>query len=273
MGEEILKKDGLSLDKLQRLSYHSDLGVHLKKNLHYFDRESLFDELDAINGWYDSCIALHDIVTDYRIKSIQSARLKYEKYYPDHQARKVFDDMLGFRALCDNYEDILALGDCENIRVADLSGGKANDGGYRGVHVYFQLSNYHYPIEIQYNTYYDRQLNNWLRNIFINMIMTIRLVVRCVKNMKMVKLEQKKNLRRCCAVCYLIAKKFDDVGCLALQTEHGQHLSEFKKKLISEIGTEKIQLVTISRPSAYGEYEPYRFMDTEQEFEKAIKSL
>lgn len=74
-------------------------------------------------------------------------------------------------------------------------------------------------------------------------------------------------------MCYLIAKKFDDVGCLALQTEHGQHLAEFKKKLISEIGAEKIQLVTISRPSAYGEYEPYRFMDTEQEFEKAIKSL
>lgn len=64
LGEEILKKDGLSLDKLQRLSYHSDLGVHLKKNLHYFDRESLFDELDAINRWYDSCIALHDIVTN-----------------------------------------------------------------------------------------------------------------------------------------------------------------------------------------------------------------
>lgn len=30
------------------------------------------------------------------------------------------------------------------------------------MYVYFQLSNYHYPIEIQYNTYYDRQLNNWL---------------------------------------------------------------------------------------------------------------
>ena len=74
-------------------------------------------------------------------------------------------------------------------------------------------------------------------------------------------------------MCYLIAKKFDDVGCLALQTEHGQHLAEFKKKLISEIGIEKIQLVTISRPSAYGEYEPYCFVDTESEFEKAIKSL
>ena len=40
--------------------------------------------------------------------------------------------------------------------------GKAHEDGYRGVHVYFQLSNYHYPIEIQYNTYYYRQLNNWL---------------------------------------------------------------------------------------------------------------
>lgn len=74
-------------------------------------------------------------------------------------------------------------------------------------------------------------------------------------------------------MCYLIAKKFNDVGCLALQTEQGQYLAEFKRKLISEIGAEKIQLVTISRPSAYEEYEPYRFVDTEQEFEKAIKSL
>lgn len=160
--EKILKKDGLSLDKLKSLSYHSDLGIHLKKNLHYFDKEPLFEELDAINEWYDSCNDLHDIVTDYRIKSIQSARLKYKRYYPDHQARKVFDDLLGFRALCDNYDDILVLADWANIRVADLSDGKANDDGYRGVHVYFQLSNYHYPIEIQYNTYYDRQLNNWL---------------------------------------------------------------------------------------------------------------
>ena len=81
MEEYILKKDGLSLEKLKSLSYHSDLGIHLKKNLHYFDKEILFKELDRINEWYDSCNILH---------------------------------------------------------------------------------NYHYPIEIQYNTYYDRQLNNWL---------------------------------------------------------------------------------------------------------------
>lgn len=159
---DILKKDGLSLEKLEELSYHSHLGIRLKKNLHYFDKDSLFRELDEVNAWYDSCDGLHDIVTDYRIKSIQSARLKYERYYPDHQMGKVFNDMLGFRALCDNYEDVLQLSACENIRVADMSMGTANDDGYRGIHVYYQLSSYHYPIEIQYNTYYDRQLHNWL---------------------------------------------------------------------------------------------------------------
>lgn len=96
MIEDILKKDGLSIEKLKKLSYRSNLGIHLKKNL-------------------------HDIVIDYRIKSIQSAQLKYERYFPNHQARKVFDDMLGFRTLCDNYEEILTLRNCENLRVADMS--------------------------------------------------------------------------------------------------------------------------------------------------------
>ena len=68
-------------------------------------------------------------------------------------------------------------------------------------------------------------------------------------------------------------KKISDIGCLALQTAHGQHFVDFKRKLITEIGTDKVQLVTISRPSAYGEYEPYRFVDTEQEFEQAVKRL
>lgn len=74
-------------------------------------------------------------------------------------------------------------------------------------------------------------------------------------------------------MCYLVAKKADGIGSIALQTSHGQHLVDFKKKIIKEIGVENIQLVTISRPSAYGEYEPYRFVDTEQEFEENLKLL
>ena len=73
-------------------------------------------------------------------------------------------------------------------------------------------------------------------------------------------------------MCYLIAKDVDKVGCVALRTTHGKHLSEFKRSIEKKIGYEKIQLVTISRPSAYGEYEPYHFVDTKEEFEQAVVS-
>lgn len=74
-------------------------------------------------------------------------------------------------------------------------------------------------------------------------------------------------------MCYLVAKKFDDTGCLAIQMVHGQHLADFKAKLIQLVGCDLIQLVTISRPSAYAEYEPYHFVDTEQEFEEAVMRM
>ena len=95
----ILQRDGITIETLQRLSYRSELGISLKKNLHYFDRNALFQELIAVNEWYDECAELHELALDYRIKSVQSAMMKYDRYYPDHQARKVFDDLLGFRSL------------------------------------------------------------------------------------------------------------------------------------------------------------------------------
>ena len=147
----ILYRDGLSVEILQSLSYESKIGINLKKNLHYFNQQVLFKELESIESWYDSMDLLHELALDYRIKSIQSAIMKYHRYYPDHQA-KVFDDLLGFRSLCDEYDSILQLGKLENFRIADMSKGKANDDGYRGVHVYYQHSGKHYPIEIQYNT-------------------------------------------------------------------------------------------------------------------------
>ena len=159
---DILKRDGLTIDILEKLSYKSSLGINLKKNLHYFDKEELIKELIDVNKWYDSSEYLVDVAIDYRIKSVQSAILKYKRYYPDHQARKVFDDLLGFRSLCDNYEDVLQLNKIDKFRIADMTSGKSDDDGYRGVHVYFQIDGSHYPIEIQYNTYFDRQFNNWL---------------------------------------------------------------------------------------------------------------
>ena len=72
-------------------------------------------------------------------------------------------------------------------------------------------------------------------------------------------------------MCYLIAKDRESHGCLAFKTTHGKHLVELKRKLNRAVGYKGVQLVTISRPTAYGEYAPYQFVDTEQEFEKALK--
>ena len=73
--EDILKKDGLSFELLEALSYRSELGIRLKKNLHYFDKQELFDELMEIHKWYLESIQLRGLSVDYRIKSIQSALL------------------------------------------------------------------------------------------------------------------------------------------------------------------------------------------------------
>lgn len=74
-------------------------------------------------------------------------------------------------------------------------------------------------------------------------------------------------------MCYIVAKDTKALGCVALKTTHGKHLTFLKKRIEAQVGYERIQLVTISRPSAYGEYEPYRFVETEDEFEKAAVSL
>lgn len=159
---DILERDGLSVELLSSLSYESKLGINLKSNLHHFDGDLLLSEISDVIDWYDGQTQLFNLALDYRVKSYQSSFAKYKRYYPDHQARKVFDDLLGFRSLCSNYDSVLCLNGEKHFRLADMSRGKANDDGYRGVHVYFQLDNRHYPIEIQYNTYYDRQMNNWL---------------------------------------------------------------------------------------------------------------
>ena len=73
--------------------------------------------------------------------------------------------------------------------------------------------------------------------------------------------------------CYLVAKHADRVGSVALRTFHGKHLTALKRRIEMEVGYQKIQLVTISRPSAYGEYEPYLFADSESEFEKIVIAM
>lgn len=163
MYDNILELNGISIEILEQLSYESHLGISIKKNLHYFNKDLLIRELTDMTEWYDEQTILEDVAVDYRIKSIESILSKYDRYYPDAQMRKVFNDILGFRAFCDSYDSVLEL-NREKFKIADMSEGKANDDGYRGVHVYFQKNSKCYPIEIQFNTLYDRQLNNWLHD-------------------------------------------------------------------------------------------------------------
>ena len=163
MEQDVLVLNGLSKDILDKLSYKSNLGISLKRNLHYFNKEDVINEMICFVNWLKNQPLLEDVPIDFRIKSIESIGSKFDRYYPDHQLRKVFDDILGFRAFCDSYDDVLKL-DFSNIRIVDMTKGKANDDGYRGVHVYYQRDPNYYPIEIQFNTLYDRQLNNWLHD-------------------------------------------------------------------------------------------------------------
>ena len=74
-------------------------------------------------------------------------------------------------------------------------------------------------------------------------------------------------------MCYLIAKDRNAHGYFALKTNHGKHLAELKRELNNAVGHMGVQLVTISRPTAYGEYAPYYFVDTEQEFKTIVRGL
>ena len=162
MVEDILKKDGLSFALLRKLSFRTRLEENLAQAISCLDEAFLTEELKNIVVWYDSSDILSGLPIDYRIKSLQAILRKYQRASGESRVERVFNDILGFRTLCDNYEEILRLREAKNISVADMSNGKTHDDGYRGVYIYYQYGHRHYPIEIQYNTYFDRQLNNWL---------------------------------------------------------------------------------------------------------------
>ena len=66
----------------------------------------------------------------------------------------------------------------------------------------------------------------------------------------------------------LVVRDCDAHGWFTLKTTHWKRLVELKSELneLNEaVGYKCVQLVTISRPTAYGEYAPYHFVDIEEE--------
>ena len=161
----VLDKTGLNIKILESLSYRTELSVSMKRTLRHFDKEDVLRDIRNARQWYNKQEVLYRLPLDLRIKSIGSASIKFDRH-PNSTFSRVFNDILGSRSICSNYEEVLSLETEEKIRVVDMSNGKNNDDGYRGVHIYYQKDNYHYPIEIQFNTYYDRQFNDWLHDKF-----------------------------------------------------------------------------------------------------------
>ena len=142
----ILEKVGLSIEILDSLSYKTDLSVSMKRTLRHFNKEDVLNDIRNARQWYNTQTILYQLPIDLRIKSIGSASIKFDRY-PTSTFSRVFNDILGFRAICDSYNQVLEF-ESSQFRIADLSKGKAEDDGYRGVHVYYQRSGRHYPIEI-----------------------------------------------------------------------------------------------------------------------------
>ncbi len=65
---------------------------------------------------------------------------------------------------------------------------------------------------------------------------------------------------------YLIAKNKNSHGCVAFKTEIGSEIVKIKRLLFNEAGNKGLQVVTISRPTAFGEYAPYTFVHSEEDF-------
>lgn len=53
-------------------------------------------------------------------------------------------------------------------------------------------------------------------------------------------------------MCYLIAKRMNKPGCIALQTEPGEEMAKFADRIQEKLGYD-IEIITISRPTAYEE--------------------
>ncbi|MBB6714538.1 hypothetical protein [Clostridium gasigenes] len=71
---------GVTEQFLERLSYESVLGKRLKNTLRKLDKENLVNGILDIKEFYESTELLRCVDFSYRVKSLQSCLLKYNKY-------------------------------------------------------------------------------------------------------------------------------------------------------------------------------------------------
>lgn len=116
-----LAQCGLTLEKLEKLSVKSNLGVSFTEDLGRFSKKELFKELQTVTDRYNNEAILATIDIPFRIKDLNSMLHNYERYYYTKEANRVFNDILGFRSVYTNYDDVLAMELPEQFRISDMS--------------------------------------------------------------------------------------------------------------------------------------------------------
>ena len=74
-------------------------------------------------------------------------------------------------------------------------------------------------------------------------------------------------------MCYIVAKDRNKQGFYALKSRIGKELSNYTRELNDAISKDGIQIIVISRPTAYGEYAPYVFVESEEKFKKLVLEM
>ena len=73
--------------------------------------------------------------------------------------------------------------------------------------------------------------------------------------------------------CYLIAKKYDQRGCIAVKAKRGKELAS----LVSYLGLKKlnsdVQILTVTDMETFGEYKPYVIINSESEFIQKVLEM
>lgn len=72
---------------------------------------------------------------------------------------------------------------------------------------------------------------------------------------------------------YLIAKRTDEIGCYAIKTKPGKHLSNLVREMNTITVGKGIKIVLLSNPDVFGEYAPYRYLKSEAEFREKVSSM
>ena len=74
-------------------------------------------------------------------------------------------------------------------------------------------------------------------------------------------------------MCYLIAKKYNEHGCIAIEAKKGKELASLVDYLGRKTYKNGTQVLTVSSKKAYGEYAPYNMLKNEKDFITAVLNM